>query len=93
MRLNLETLMVLVIAFLIGLVLWNIVPGMRFAKPHQTFNWTDEWTPPTNPHIPGLPCYDTTHPGMNWRANPVDGYCHEIDGVVGAAQLRGGIKR
>jgi hypothetical protein len=71
--------------FLIGLavagiafILWNGVPGFRYAAPHHLLSPIDVWAIPVNPRMSLLPCQDNGHPNTNWRARP-DGLCHAED--------------
>ena len=77
--------------FLIGLavagiafLVWNVVPGFRYAAPHHNLSPIDVWAVPTNPSDSILPCQDDTHPNTNWRAR-ADGLCHAED-AAGAVQ-------
>lgn len=75
---RLEGFVIAVIIMLVAIEAWNLVPGWRWAAPHRSTSISDVWTVPTNARIPELPCADTLHPGMNWRAN-ADGLCHGRD--------------
>jgi hypothetical protein len=77
--------------FLIGLavagivfLVWNAVPGFRYAAPHHPLSPVDVWAVPSNPRMSFLPCEDDVHPNANWRAR-VDGLCHAED-AQGAVQ-------
>jgi len=71
--------------FFIGLALagivflvWNSVPGFRYAAPHHLLSPNDRWTVPVNPRMTMLPCQDDAHSGASWIIHS-DGLCHAED--------------
>jgi zinc-ribbon domain len=64
----------------IAFLVWNVIPGFRYAPPHHLVSPVDVWAVPTNPPMPTLPCQDDLHPNANWRVR-ADGLCHAEDAL------------
>jgi hypothetical protein len=62
----------------ITFLVWNGVPGFRYAAPHHLLSPVEVWAIPMNPRTSLLPCQDDGHPNTNWRAR-ADGLCHAED--------------